>query len=856
MRVDTGIAVDGVGISIISVTSDTPVTEHEQPQQNESTVSGTLPYLILPRLPREPVRLVRTTPVHPRGSGDEIWPPESLLHECGDGPRVPTALLWSGIGRQVPTPWKWVGQNKDCVERSPAELLACTVRALLKNDWNQTFSDPVVVIPNSLTMAGQQLFLEACNQQGINARLLWRPIATAIVWCQQHHNVLAKRHRPIPDNNSCGTLLSVHLGIDELEITPLEVIKRQVEGQTFFLPARCRPDSKRQRRDSIGMRYVLECARRFLKQPQADAMQIWQRLCGSSRVIEYLDSARESLDQLFVDLAQTRTTRLDQKAVRIPWFPQPRTTESLDSWLNSHSPFQNPIGAVVTGDLTHVVIEQKVPLWRYCLRKLCKEIDLERVLIGSDTAEHPSILAQGAAIHAGRIASGQPSYLDTLPRIKTAVVYCGTPRFIDLLSDADEYVDGGKPWSRAQPLTGMHVAAGQQELELVLSHEEYSTVRTVTARLKQVSKVQLPVALEVSIEPAQGNARVDVVPERPTEGMKRFPVEWKSMRDTSLDENTWVESQPTAFPPLMPRGASAYAWSITHSKVEEFLGIRKHSRLFATDEGAGLREIATALSSKDPNCATASNEELTATAFSSDGMLAGPDQAFASKFILHVRRDLSSGKSKERLGADEELAVRSLGYTSTTDRTFLEYLAFRVKRRGSELQRDELTACGRCLRDPAVIAQFADSLSIRLTGKSPNNWLKAFGEILRYREEATRDIQSGKCENLLRQLLPIFKDEVTAGTFMQLFRNACVCIVFLLRRRMFDAKFLEVGDALQLEARNEFLAAGEKLRTRRSRRGGTLNPDRLVKLMVDLIDKKGPSLMQISETLRNVIDDG
>src|SRR5690606_27104570 len=126
---------------------------------------------------------------------------------------------------------------------------------------------------------------------------------------------------------------------------------------------------------------------------------------------------------------------------------------------------------------------------------------------------------------------------------------------------------------------------------------------------------------------------------------------------------------------------------------------------------------------------------------------------FVSTAIARLKKGVS-----ERA---EEVLVRALGYTSTEDRWFHNYLVTTLEDRKSRLfnyldiGQHILTGCGWCLRDPSHIAAFARNMSQRIDVSltNVNIWLKAMCEILRYRVDATRDLDSVTAESITRRVL-------------------------------------------------------------------------------------------------------
>ncbi len=199
--------------------------------------------------------------------------------------------------------------------------------------------------------------------------------------------------------------------------------------------------------------------------------------------------------------------------------------------------------------------------------------------------------------------------------------------------------------------------------------------------------------------------------------------------------------------------------------------------------------------------------------------------------------------------------VRALGYTSTDNAAFQKLLANRIRTQGPELKQEFLTACGWCLRDPEHIALFAESFlqSLRNEIRGKNNWLKAFGEMLRYRDDATRDIESDSCEELTQYILQILDDQRRSGQAQFLFRNSCLCLAFLLRRRAFDDDFLRPQSVGYEKVRKVFQSAIHGYGALRSI-GGAINPRGILKTMTKYLDRMGPPILRGGIELRSLVE--
>ena len=113
--------------------------------------------------------------------------------------------------------------------------------------------------------------------------------------------------------------------------------------------------------------------------------------------------------------------------------------------------------------------------------------------------------------------------------------------------------------------------------------------------------------------------------------------------------------------------------------------------------------------------------------------------------------------------------------------------------------------------------------------------------MLRYREDATRDMSSQLCEELTERILIVFDEEHANRNFKFLFRNSCLCIVYLLRRRAYDDDYLPPGSPLNDKVRTAFVLAKNDMR--KGGIGGAIRLDRALQTMIDYIDRKGPPLL-------------
>jgi hypothetical protein len=104
---------------------------------------------------------------------------------------------------------------------SCSQALAGSLAGLMntrQNDVNLVF-----VIPNHWNELLQQKLLDALQFSNLNARLLWRPVAAALDWCDNFSAYLAGYQGEQGD--TVGNLLSLYIGFDTIEVTELDLVR-------------------------------------------------------------------------------------------------------------------------------------------------------------------------------------------------------------------------------------------------------------------------------------------------------------------------------------------------------------------------------------------------------------------------------------------------------------------------------------------------------------------------------------------------------------------------------------------------------------------------------------------------------
>lgn len=743
-----------------------------------------------------------------------------------------------------------------------AEALGVAAEVLLESIAGAESRSIAVVVPNAIQEAAQDRLLRgmrrgllARGRNGDKVSLVWRPVAAALQWIEKIGQHLPKLDGE--DRTSIGKLLHVHLGFDAWESTVLEVVRYQRDGCTWIVPGRRKPlasDLLLQ----MPLGHLEALARStipaIVMQPTArqNAMAwyaYWlspflSEVCGDNRLgdqhIPWLPPAAANLVRHeFLRRIQADTARQPR------WIPPLRERESactvnLSQWRQAlDNTSLGLLGAVVTGPMARIPSGAST-LGAECLTKL--GVRREHGLL--DAAEDRSLLAEGAFTVARRRQNGEPTYLDTLPKVATILNVRGEPAWHDLLADEHEWVLGGETWRSRQAAFRYQIDRGQRELELVIHREGAPTCRKVAIQFEQATTVACPVALNIEMEPGQGNPRVEVVPEdRRLFRGRRLQLDWTLAMDTQRTPEMEIAAVPREFPNAEPRGASRWQWH-ERSIPDPALPSRGLRSVVADYLAAPARWIRW-----DSESATPRNLRLLRkwfrwprpgdmeTAVSSEGRVCGSDadQQLLDRFI-HALVDRIPGVDQP---TRRELLV-ILGSTSTglapAMALLRSQLAYASRSPTIHDRRAIVYACGSCFR----AAEDCELLYQRWDSVTDPDYVdaEALAYLVLYRETALAAVVTTRVESWLGKLCNMLYRNPSSRHVPLPLSRAALAIGCLMRRRIWDSSLLAPGTSIHGRVKAAVSLAKKRLEfepsTPAARRASGY-----LQVVMDYIDRRG-----------------
>ena len=835
------------------------------------------PCVLLPMRGAEPLRADLQGGGHPRGCGD-IWPPEamSVPDQAGNlGSRLPLMVAWPQLLNGGSRPFTYLNAYGELTDFSDySDAIATAVQQSLisapKRDGTAN-ARPVIVVPDRLSTRGQQDILDCCSRRGLEVRLLWRPVAAAISWCEKFDRDLIEKC--VQDGKPIGSVLSIYLGAEGWELTSLEVVAHKRGGSTFsLLPARRRPKGKIEQSSSffgpsmLSTLVTTSVESTIGNQPRASKCheRLWADRWLPNAIQSLTKSPRSDTEALHANWRQRVLKTFSvpsepEDAILKTFLPGPWTLQNFTAARNYVSQFWRdtpPLGVVLSGALAGLPMDDGTPMGIWFLKRA--EVNPGFVLV--ENADTTLPILDGALLAAARIHDGRIPYLDQLPSLRTVAVRRGKPLWEDLIDPDGTYVPGGVTWKRKQPMEGLAIAANTSDLTIALSHgEEEHLVRLTEVTNLDESDTMVPVQIEVNVEPAQGDAKLVVSPTPPNSGFRPFTVRYfgrdnfaRRPRDNpkgkEVTPDEYLEDEPLVMPPLLPRLASRGMWVRgnqwnpmgARKMVEEALAIFRTGALPNYEHLNNLRNV---FRGKDP---VSSRYNRDSTAVGSDGHSAlASDQPNLDELTDHlVNHLLRSGNDRNR-----SVIVRALAYMSTPNNTFIGYLSQSL-RVHAVLDDDIVVACGQCLRDTTLISKFlskvAGQLEPRVASGLSLETIKAIARIFRYRENAADKVRPADAMSVLEYVAHELDQELRLNSMGQIFRASTLCVVYLLRMRSVDSKFLPPDSPLGNRLKDTF-KRGQEWIVIHGAPTGSVNMSAALKNFSDFINQRGSGLVMIAE---------
>lgn len=420
----------------------------------------------------------------------------------------------------------------------------------------------------------------------------------------------------------------------------------------------------------------------------------------------------------------------------------------------------------------------------------------------------PGAAAAGAAEHARRLSLGLPTYFDFLPQMEIAAYRDDEPGFVPLIRRTDR-IAGNRTY-KDEVVADFAIAAGTQELSLFLALEDEAKTRVLKMQLSPAPSADVAVRLHVEQRPAQGHARVEIMPKeeggRTALGRGLIVLDWQRLEKTELDRDQVLEGMQRGYgwpTELAYLRAHRALWELPvtvgssslmpRDLLERFLRVPQAS-IGSPQHLALIKAIRSFLTQKrDPSRIPKARWQETGKhgPLDSNGEppkdLPVPEARLLERLRAEVARLLGLVDLKPAVRSQLVLVGGWL-YAAAPEPVVED---FRRRLRDDNLPATLAQAAGRCLTSTTDLRSFYALLHQRRTEERLGQpEIKAAAESLQWRGDAPAGLTALSAQGLTIAALDAMRRERQRGNFKQSYRWAQQLLFALLRFRMEDRHYL------------------------------------------------------------------
>ena len=639
-----------------------------------------------------------------------------------------------------------------------------------------------LVVPDGLEESERQAVLDACAPHG-KAWLIPRSMAAAIAWCRSKaaaHLLAGKTD----ENNPIGHVILIEAGFGPWAVTAVPIFRITKAKKNWLVPKR-----------EAGLRKVVEglsgwglLARQAAHHQGRAAMT---RMNDPKWVMDILDGEQALVDEY-----------LKKSMPEADILPRMPGLEGGTVWLDGErqlvvavhalmAEMKSPcLGGEMIGSLAWAKKQGGYIRAQFLSAFGLKPLDI------SDAA-----VSAGAGLAMVGKANGTPTWFETLE--KMSLFYQGVNEMEDPVAKwaallPGTVMDAGNDYESEKPILGLHVPVGMNEITLTLRHEPTDgspvTYRQTSIMQTKVCEKDTPIRIDVKAKPGQGFAHVMLKSIDP--GYFAGRLDWRHMKECKEPTVTYgytLTVKLVAHPQL---------WTTAEAELKilrDVLNGPRREYLFLDPIRAATNAMNKCVHSLNykyrPGVAKIEvDDHIYYTPVDVNGKAPTPAgnrliEEISDGLVEHILMGWNKDVTK---GATRLMAWLYRGCPSeVTEEAFSK-----VGARDADLAMLDLHIIGLTLGDkPAShIPRYMDIMRAKLPLlPAPNNWLRAFRDIVRLNEHALRDVPNTTLEAIIDALLPKFRNAISLGK-RSVSSNCYLSILFLLKRRRYSKSFLSKDD--------------------------------------------------------------
>lgn len=760
-------------------------------------ISDDLPSIILPLTNSEPAIVGKAADSHRRGRGLP-FPAEGQIPVFGDlrneAGRVLATATFEFIAR-AETEWGQLSDTKMGWRPYGEQWVQLdAARAIAQSVEHETHdADSIgLVVPDSIGVAGQHAILGAIRNRRII--LVPRSVASALPWCRECGLWLDLKHKL---DQAVGYVVVCDVALGRWSISKLPIIWVMAPDGPQLVPAHF-PAYKRTALGTSGLGVITgQSAANYEDFLRPRFSEPW--LTGQ-RQLKLLDnSQRATRKPLFSSLTAMAGSGLQEGLEEM---------RRLFHSLKCPADWQRCAGVIVTGALAQAKAEaQTIAYW--VARKL------ELPLLASEE----QAAARGAALAASGLDTNRPTWLEMVDQLD--LYYIGKNSLGDLEPAwrqilPQKLVKAGTEYRNEEPITGLKLQAGSNSVQITIRRpgEDGSWLyRKVDSTPGKTSESDIPLLINVVARPGQGFALVKV--QSKEAGIFDSQLDWQKMVQRDAPKRPTLGYIPSAVE-LVP---DLRLWS--QAQPDLLLLLFRLNNLAKPDSVEQAARAATRRIVRSVPIVDAESETTTRS----------PGQNTA---LFRYTRALGRNGESPTPDGDETLSeLRSAGLTWLLahqrrpsggarwlikhfgwhhlgcPRQLVEPVITRIEETPDSCSGDDLHLAGLTLSESEDIDKFFTAYLAALPrSKTPNAWLKAFRNIIKFNEHALAETASLEMQCLYEATLE--RLEWAVDHERPLIAQHCLeALLFSLKRRRYDDSFALSGSKLYVQT-TLFIAAWDK----------------------------------------------
>jgi hypothetical protein len=662
-----------------------------------------------------------------------------------------------------------------------ATLAAASAEALLGDSLKGELSHETevgLVVPDGLEEHERQAVLDACAPHG-KAWLIPRSMAAAIAWCRSRAAVPLLAGQS-DENNPVGHVVLIEAGYGSWAITAVPIFRITKGKKNWLVPKR-----------EAGLRRVVEglsgwglLARQAAHHQGRSAMT---RMNDPKWVLDILDGERALGDEY-----------LNKPMPGNDVLPGMPGLDGGKDWNEGERQLTLAVRALMSemkspclgGELIGALASAKKH-GGHLRAQLLSAFGLKRLDV-SDMA-----VSAGAALAMVGRANGTPTWFETLE--KMSLFYQGENEMGDPVVKwaallPGTVMDAGGDFEIDKPILGLHVPVGMNEITLTLRHEPVDgrpiSYRQTSIMQTKVCEKDTPIRIDVRAKPGQGFAHVMLRSIEP--GYFAGRLDWLHMKECKEPTITYgytLTVKLVAHPQL---------WTTAENELkvlrEVLDGPRRESRF--------LEPIRAATNAMN-KCVHSLNYKYRPGV----AKIEADDHIYYTPVDVNGNAPTTAGNRLIKEVIDGLVGQVVAGWSKDVTKGALRLLAWlyrgcpsgvtsevfaKVRVRDADLAMLDLHIIGLTMGDKSasLIPRYMEIMRARLPLISaPNNWLRAFRDIVRLNEHALRDVPNTTLEAIVDALLPRFSSAISMGK-RSVASNCYLSILFLLKRRRYSKSFL------------------------------------------------------------------